>query len=58
MKKRMRPLNYHVKEIRLAYCPVCGDNRPTVFIRSDVHDELVCPECKKRENHPVGRVSM
>jgi hypothetical protein len=32
-----------------AFCPVCGDDRVTVFIRSELHQDLVCPSCRGSE---------
>jgi hypothetical protein len=32
-----------------AFCPVCGDDRATVFIRSELHRDLVCQACRESE---------
>ena len=32
-----------------AECPVCGDDRVTVFIRSERHKDLVCQACRESE---------
>jgi len=35
--------------LKPAFCPVCGDDRVTVFIRSDVHHDLICLACRESE---------
>lgn len=37
----------------IAMCPSCGDNRPTVYVYSHAHDNLVCVMCKVRTGEKV-----
>jgi len=37
-----------------SFCPVCGDDRVTVFIRSELHHDLVCRECSDFQFPPYA----
>jgi hypothetical protein len=37
-----------------SFCPVCKDDRVTVFIRSELHHDLVCRECSDFQLPPYA----